>query len=241
MAGWTVTSGPSLCRLWRHVIPPPRNVNARVSIPTFVAASPSSAAEKLLMITINLDIKWCFIFGLQKNYRLPSKRECSKQSRYRNYWNKLPTYYSHSINCCLPSCYGNRPVCSVYFFSDPAGSCARDVCDCDLEFAACLRGQPVHNVFINYDRTQCKLSPPRLVVQDWLCTPINVIFCFLSFDHFHSKQTVVNNARLPFRWGIKITWNIFWHTRASQDLLKIYTSIHKILWCISCLNLASMG
>lgn len=85
MAGWTVTSGPSLCRLWRHVIPPPRNVNARVSIPTFVAASPSSAAEKLLMITINLDIKWCFIFGLQKNCRLPSKRECSKKSRYRNY------------------------------------------------------------------------------------------------------------------------------------------------------------
>lgn len=86
MAGWTVTSGPSLCRLWRHVIPPPRNVNARVSIPTFVAASPSSAAEKLLMITINLDIKWCFIFGLQKNCRLPSKRECSKKSRYRNYY-----------------------------------------------------------------------------------------------------------------------------------------------------------
>lgn len=110
MAGWTVTSGPSLCRLWRHVIPPPRNVNARVSIPTFVAASPSSAAEQLLMITINLDIKWCFIFGLQKNCRLPSKRECSKKSRYRNYQNKLPTYYSHSINCCLPLCYGNRPV-----------------------------------------------------------------------------------------------------------------------------------
>lgn len=40
MAGWTVTSGPSLCRLWRHVIPPPRNVNARVSIPTFVRPLP---------------------------------------------------------------------------------------------------------------------------------------------------------------------------------------------------------
>ncbi|XP_048768908.1 basic phospholipase A2 4-like isoform X2 [Ostrea edulis] len=50
--------------------------------------------------------------------------------------------------------------------TDSFGSCARDVCECDLAFASCLRGQPVHDVFLNYDRTQCKLSLPRLVGQD---------------------------------------------------------------------------
>lgn len=160
-----------------------------------------------------------FFLTSKQELPLPSKGECSKKSRYRNNWNKLPAYHSHSINCCLtflPQKYITEiDQCAVYLsFSDPTGSCARDVCQCDLEFAACLRGQPVHSVFMNYDRTQCKLSPPRLVVQDWLCTPINGIFCFLSFDHFHSTQTVANNASLPFGWGIQIRF--FWHTMASH-------------------------
>lgn len=132
----------------------------------------------------------------------------------------------HTAEIAAYHCVTETDQYAVYIsFSDPAGSCARDVCDCDLEFAACLRGQPVHNVFLNYDRTQCKLSPPRLVVQDWLCTPINFIFCFLSFDHFHSKQTVVNNASLPFAWDIKLNCKV-----PAGDLWEIRIWFHEHLW-----------
>uniref|UniRef100_A0A8W8J438 Phospholipase A2 n=3 Tax=Magallana gigas TaxID=29159 RepID=A0A8W8J438_MAGGI len=78
-------------------------------------------------------------------------------------YGRVNCYFGAQFVPFVTSCNSTTQECQC---TDPAGSCARDVCDCDLEFAACLRGQPVHSVFMNYDRTQCKLSPPRFVVQD---------------------------------------------------------------------------
>lgn len=85
-------------------------------------------------------------------------------------YGRVNCYFGAQFVPFVTSCNSTTQECQC---TDPTGSCARDVCECDLEFATCLRGQPVHSVFMNFDRTQCKLSPPRLVVQDWLCIPMN--------------------------------------------------------------------
>nr|XP_022292198.1 basic phospholipase A2 3-like [Crassostrea virginica]XP_022292199.1 basic phospholipase A2 3-like [Crassostrea virginica] len=103
----------------------------------------------------------CFCGYGQVGYK-PVDRVDSCCRKHDSCYGRVNCYFGAQFVPFGSSCNATTQECQC---TDSAGSCPRDVCECDLEFASCLRGQPVHAVFMNFDRTQCRITP-RLVKQN---------------------------------------------------------------------------